>query len=81
MWQRLTETDRKLILDVFAQYRPEIDKRMDEKIASASKEMPAKGAKIVTPDVEAFKAYAVKEFMGVYGDKWGGIIKEIQALR
>ena len=37
--------------------------------------------KIITPDVEAFKAHAVKQFMGVYGDKWGGIIKEIQALR
>jgi TRAP-type transport system periplasmic protein len=33
VWQRLTATDRKLILDVFAHYRPEIDKRMDEKIA------------------------------------------------
>jgi len=43
--------------------------------------MASKGVKIITPDVEAFKAYAVKEFMGVYGDKWGGIIKEIQALR
>lgn len=81
IWQRLTEADRKLILGVFAQYRPEIDKRMDEKIASAAKEMAAKGVKIITPDVEAFKAHAVKEFMGVYGDKWGGIIKEIQALR
>jgi len=81
VWQRLAEADRKLILDVFAQYRPEIDKRMDEKIASASKEMAAKGVKIITPDVEAFKAFAVKQFMGVYGDKWGGIIKEIQAVR
>lgn len=81
VWQRLSEADRKVILDVFAQYRPEIDKRMDEKIASASKEMAAKGVKIITPDVEAFKAHAVKQFMGVYGDKWGGIIKEIQALR
>lgn len=81
VWQRLAEADRKLILDVLAQYRPEIDKRMDEKIASASKEMAAKGVKIVTPDMEAFKAHAVKQFMGVYGDKWGGIIKEIQALQ
>lgn len=81
VWQRLGEADRKLILDVLAQYRPEIDKRMDEKIESASKEMAAKGVKIVTPDLEAFKAHAVKQFMGVYGDKWGGIIKEIQAIR
>jgi hypothetical protein len=43
--------------------------------------MASKGVKIITPDVEAFKAYAVKEFVGVYGDRWGGIIKEIQALR
>jgi len=49
VWQRLAEADRKLILDVLAQYRPEIDKRMDEKIASASKEMAAKGVKIITP--------------------------------
>jgi len=81
IWQRLSEADRRLILDVFAQYRPEIDKRMDEKIESATKEMTARGVKIITPDLEAFKAHAVKQFMGVYGEKWGGIIKEIQAIR
>jgi len=81
IWQRLSEADRKLILDVFAQYRPEIDKRMDEKIESATKEMTAKGVKIITPDLDAFKAHAVKQFMGVYGEKWGAIIKEIQAIR
>jgi tripartite ATP-independent transporter DctP family solute receptor len=81
IWQRLPEADRKLILDVFAEYRPVIDKQMDEKIEAATKEMTAKGIKIITPDVEAFKAYATKQFMAVYGDKWGGIIKEIQALR
>ncbi|RPI11366.1 MAG: TRAP transporter substrate-binding protein [Zetaproteobacteria bacterium] len=81
IWQRLTEADRKMILDVFSEYRPLIDKKMDEKIDAAAKEMAAKGVKIVTPDMDAFKAHAVKQFMAVYGDKWAGIIKEIQAVR
>jgi tripartite ATP-independent transporter DctP family solute receptor len=81
IWSKLPEPDRKLILDVFAEYRPLIDKKMDEKIDSAAKEMAARGVKILTPDMEAFRAHAVKQFMAVYGEKWGGIIKEIQALR
>jgi tripartite ATP-independent transporter DctP family solute receptor len=81
IWQRLAEADRKLVLDVFAEHRPLIDKKMDEKIESATKEMTARGVKIITPDLAAFKAHAVKQFMAVYGEKWGGIIKEIQAIQ
>jgi TRAP-type transport system periplasmic protein len=72
VWQRLAEADRKLILDALAQYRPEIDERTDEQIPSASKELAAKGVKIIAPDIEAFKAYAVTRFVGVYGDKRAG---------
>ena len=81
IWSKLPEADRRLILDVFAEYRPLIDKKMDEQIDAAAKAMVAHGVKILTPDVEAFRAHAVKEFMAVYGDKWGGIIKEIQAIK
>ena len=81
IWQKFSEADRAMIMKVFEEYRPEIDKRMDEKIESATKEMVAKGVIIVTPDLAAFKAHAETEFMKVYGAKWGGIIKEIQAIR
>jgi tripartite ATP-independent transporter DctP family solute receptor len=81
IWSKLAEADRKLVLDVFAEFRPLIDRKMDEKIESAAREMAARGVKIVTPDVEAFRAHAVKQFMAVYGEKWGGIIREIQAIK
>jgi len=81
IWSKLPEADRKLLLSVFSEFRPLIDKKMDEQIESAAKAMAARGVKIITPDMEAFRTHAVKQFMGVYGDKWGNIIKEIQAIK
>jgi tripartite ATP-independent transporter DctP family solute receptor len=80
IWNKISAPNRDMILKVFDEYRPMIDKKMDEKITSATQEMIAKGVKFVTPDIEAFKAHSQAEFMKVYGEKWGKIIKDIQAI-
>lgn len=81
LWQKLPEADRKLILDVFDEYLPVMDKLMDEKTAEAIEFLKERGVTIIQPDREAFRVHATREFMKVYGDKWGGIIKEIQAVK
>ena len=81
IWQKLPEADRKMILDVFDEYLPVMDKLMDQKTAEAIAFLKEKGVTIIQPDREAFKKRATEEFMKVYGDKWGAIIKELQAIK
>lgn len=81
IWQKIPEKDRKMILEVFDEYLPVMDKLMDKKTAEAIIFLKEKGVTIVQPDREAFKKQATEEFMKVYGTRWGNIIKEIQAIK
>lgn len=81
IWQKLPEADRTMILEVFDEYLPVMDELMDKKTEEAIAFLKEKGVTIIEPDREAFKEHATREFMKVYGDKWGDIIKEIQAVR
>lgn len=80
MWQSLSESDRKMIMDVFNEYRSEIDKRLDADASANLEEMQAKGIKVIEPDREAFKEQATAYIMNVYNDKWGDLIRQIQAV-
>jgi len=81
IWEKLSEADRSMILKVFDEYRPVIDKRMEERIESGLKEITAKGMTVITPDLDNFRTHAQAQFLKVYGEKWGNIIKEIQAIK
>ena len=80
MWQSFPEDDRKMIMDVFNEYRPEIDKRMDADALSDLEAMKAKGIKVIEPDLDAFKEHANAYIMDIYADKWGAMIEQIQAV-
>ena len=81
IWQQLSESDQKLILDVFKEYQPMIDQKIDEasKI-DLQKMVDDFGVKVIDPDITAFREYANKYIMEVYGEKWGDLIKQIQAI-
>ena len=81
IWKKLPEADRTMILEVFDEYLPVMDELMDKKTEEAIAFLKNKGVTIVEPDRAAFKERATREFMKVYGDKWGDIIKEIQAIQ
>lgn len=80
IWQQLSESDRKLILDVFEEYQPMIDQKIDEIGKIDLQKMIDSGVKVIDPDIKAFREYANKYIMDVYGEKWGDLIKEIQAI-
>lgn len=80
IWQQLSESDRKLILDVFEEYQPMIDQKIDEIGKIDLQKMIDSGVKVIDPDIKAFREYANKYIMGVYGEKWGDLIKQIQAI-
>jgi len=80
IWQQLSESDRKLILDVFEEYQPMIDQKIDEIGKIVLQKMIDFGVKVIDPDITAFREYANKYIMGVYNEKWGDLIKQIQAI-
>ena len=80
-WQKIPAEDQKLILEVFEEYRPEIDKRIESQSISLLEEMKAKGSKIVTPDVEAFRAHSEAYMQERYADKWGELMTKIKNIQ
>ena len=80
MWQSLSEDDRKMILEVFEEYRPQIDERIIKDTEAKLAIMQEEGIKIIEPDLEAFRKHAYDHIMSVYGDRWGDLIREIQAV-
>ncbi|MDR2392090.1 MAG: TRAP transporter substrate-binding protein [Planctomycetota bacterium] len=80
IWRRLAEADRKLIMDVFDKFRPVIDERIEKDTMEKLELMKKGGTRIITPDVEAFRKHSLDYMMGIYGEKWGDLIKAIQAL-
>ena len=58
---------------------------IDQKIVEATKINLQKmiddfGVEVIDPDMTAFKEYANEYIMGVYGEKWGDLIEQIQAV-
>jgi TRAP-type transport system periplasmic protein len=80
MWQSLSEEDREMILEVFEEYRPEIDERILKDTEEKLELMKEEGIEIIEPDLEAFREHAFEHIMDVYGDRWGDLIREIQAV-
>jgi tripartite ATP-independent transporter DctP family solute receptor len=81
IWQQLSESDQKLILDVFEEYQPMIDQKIVEATKiNLQKMIDDFGVEVIDPDMTAFKEYANEYIMGVYGEKWGDLIEQIQAV-
>lgn len=81
VWQTISEEDRNLILDVFEEYRPEIDRRIDQQSVRLLDEMRDAGTRIVEPDTEAFRRHSEAHMQRIYGDRWGELITRIKAIQ
>jgi tripartite ATP-independent transporter DctP family solute receptor len=81
IWQRLSKKDRKMILDVFKEYKPMIDQKIDAATKNDLQKMVDRGVKVINPDVAAFQKYADKYIWKVYGKDWGNLIKQIKAVK
>lgn len=83
IWQKLTEADRKLIMDVFKRNKPLIDKGIEAEAAKALEAMKAKGIKVIDPDIKAFQDYSKEFILNAYKDKadWMELYNQIIATR
>jgi len=79
-WKKLPKDDRELIMKVLKRNRRLIDEQIDAMTEIALEDMKAKGVKVITPDIEAFRSYAMDYTMRVYGKDWGDLIRKIQAV-
>jgi len=79
IWQELSKEDQKIILDVFQKNKPLIDQEIDGNNEEYIEFMKQKGVKVITPDVEAFSAYAKESIQKAYGSnkEWMDLIKQI----
>lgn len=79
IWQKLSKEDQKIILDVFQKNKPLIDQMIDGNNEKYLEVMKQKGVKVITPDVEAFRAYAKESIQKAYGNnkEWTDLIKQI----
>ena len=80
-WSGITPEDQALILTVFEEFKPEIDKRIEAQSTDLLTEMEAAGAHIVTPDTSAFRAHSESYMMERYGEKWGAMMERIKAVK
>jgi TRAP-type C4-dicarboxylate transport system substrate-binding protein len=80
-WKKLSKKDQKMILDVFKEYKPIIDQKIDAATKSDLQKMVDRGVKVIDPDIAAFREYANQYVWKVYGKEWGDLIKEIQAVK
>jgi tripartite ATP-independent transporter DctP family solute receptor len=81
IWKKLSKQDQKMILDVFKEYKPIIDQKIDAATKSDLQKMVDRGVKVIDPDIAAFREYANQYVWKVYGKEWGDLIKEIQAVK
>ncbi len=81
VWRTIAEEDRALILEVFEEFRPEIDKRIATQSSELLEEMRAAGTTIVEPDTEAFRTRSEAYMDEIYGEQWGDLIARIRAIR
>lgn len=81
VWKTIAEADRALIMDVFKQFRPEIDKRITDQSVKLLDQMREAGTMIVQPDTAAFQAHSEAHMARIYGDRWGALIAQIKAVR
>jgi tripartite ATP-independent transporter DctP family solute receptor len=80
-WKKVSDADKKLILGVFEEMRPEIDKRIADQSVNLLKEMESKGAQIVKPDTAAFRAHSEAYMNKKYGKVWGDLMAKIKAVK
>jgi tripartite ATP-independent transporter DctP family solute receptor len=81
VWRTISEDDRDLILEVFAEYKPEIDQRIDQQSVRLLEEMREAGTRIVEPDTAAFRAHSEAHMNRIYGARWGDLIRRIKAIQ
>lgn len=81
VWQTIPEADRQMILDVFAEYRPMIDERIQAQSTELLEEMRAGGVMVVEPDREAFRANSQAYMDRIYGEEWGDLMARIRAIQ
>lgn len=77
IWKKISEKDRKIILEVFDRNNPLIDEKIDELGLQYLDVMKDKGLKTIEPDIEAFKKHAKEYIWERYGEKWGEYILKI----
>jgi tripartite ATP-independent transporter DctP family solute receptor len=83
IWTKLTDEQRKLILDTLAKYRPEIQRRIIEQTEKGIAALKAKGVAVYEPNLAAFRANAAAIVDQNFGSKpeWKEAIDATRALR
>lgn len=80
-WSGISPEHQALILEVFEEFRPEIDRRIEAQSTDLLTEMQAAGARIVTPDTAAFRTHSEAYMMERYGEQWGAMMEKIKSVR
>ena len=81
VWQSLSEEDQQLLTEVFAKYSEQVDDMIISQTKERLQEMVDAGFQVIQPDRESFREHATNHIMGVYGDKWGYLLEEIDGMR
>jgi TRAP-type transport system periplasmic protein len=76
-WQKISEKDREIILNIFEKNNQLIYDLIDELDEKYVKEMIEKGMKVIEPDIDAFMKHGREYIWERYKDKYGEYILQV----
>lgn len=83
IWQSLTDSQREVITEVLAEYRPKIQERIEQESEEGLTQLEEEGMTVIEPDIDAFKENAEKVIEEELGDDpdWEAAIEDLNNFK